>query len=286
MEIADYLRIARRRLWVLVLVPLLAATAALLYVLQSPPQYSASATLSSTAFVGGPSNQYTGTQAASQFAAAFTASANGPAVLAKAAEETHIPVGELAGGLSVAQNGASSNMTLTYTSEHSGDIERTLTAIEEATLNKMFGGQVTLAKSVVDDAAAKAAAETQKLKRNVTLFGPSDPQTAYQRQLTRLAVQGLISAQAAYQTAKNQQDATQADDVLFISDVHSVSRRSELIRTVIPVVGAAIFLGVLLVMVLELLASARRPQERNESLSPGGSLLRTGSTSEPVVRRE
>jgi hypothetical protein len=275
MEIADYLRIARRRLWVLLLVPLLAAGAAIAFVLQSPTEYAASATLSSSGFVGGPSDHYQGTQAASQFAAAFTANAEGPAALASASKATGIPAQELANGLTVTQNGASSNMTLTYTSEQAGDIVRALGAVKQATINRMYALTVAQAKAEVDKAQAAVSAANERLRKYTDLYGAKDPNTVYQSQLARIAVRNLVTAHQTFQTAENQLSAAQARDAVFFTPVHAVGQRAALVRTVIPVVGAAIFLAVILVMMLELLASARQRARENE-LSDRGRLHRRG----------
>lgn len=258
MEIADYLRIARRRLWVLILIPLLAAAAVVAFVLQSPPKYSATATLTSTAFVGGAANQFTGTKAASEFAAQFIPTATGPAVRAQVARNTRIQGSELAAGLIVTQQGASSNMSLTFTSANRDDVIPGLKTTEQATLNKMFGLQVKLASAELASARTAVITANQRLDRFTGLYGAKDPRTVYQAQLLRIAVRALVSAQGSYQSAQNQLNAALAKDALFIGGVHSVSRKDTIIKIVVPVVGAAIFLSVILITMLEMLRTSRR----------------------------
>lgn len=281
MEIADYLRIARRRLWVLILIPLVAGAAATAYVLQSPIEYSAEATLSTTSFVGGPDDQYTGTQAAGQFAAAFTATASGPGVLATASQETGLPVKQLSGGLAVAQDGASSNMTLTFTDEAAARIIPALKAINEATLNSMFGPQVALARVELSAAQEKLDKEQNRLDEYAATYGQQDSRTQNQQRVANTAYHNLNQATDAYETADSQLNATRADGVLFIKPVHAQDRRAAIVKTVVPVVGAAIFLAVILVMMLEMLASARHRSVEAQAV-PERDSYRRGRGPEPL----
>jgi hypothetical protein len=266
MELIDYLRIARRRLLVLILVPVLAVGLASAYVLMSPAQYSATASLSTTAFVGGAFNQFTGPQAASQFAAQFTASATGPPVLNQVSQSTQIPVKDLKDGLTVSQTGASSDMTLQFTWSKQGQILPALRAVNAATLDNMFGLQVQLAQSQVKKAQVEVVAANKNLQQATAQYGPNDPITVYRTELSRVAVNSLTTAQTAYQIAQSQLSAAQAADILYVSSVTPVSRVQALIRTDIAVLAASIFLAVILVFMLELLASAHR-QSREESAS-------------------
>ncbi len=113
-EIADYLKVARRRLWILILVPLLAAGAALAYGLLSPRTYSSTATVLTPSLVGAQYSQFTGPQAIDQFVSAFAASAADPTVVAQTAKETGISAEALTDNVTVEQVGASSNVTLTF----------------------------------------------------------------------------------------------------------------------------------------------------------------------------
>ena len=81
MEIGDYLRVIRRRLWILVLVPVLAAGNGR----SGPPvattRYRAVATVAAPALVGGAAdNQYSGPGASGSSVANFAAALTAPAV--------------------------------------------------------------------------------------------------------------------------------------------------------------------------------------------------------------
>lgn len=186
MEIIDYLRVARRRLLILVLVPLLAVGIAIASVLLTGTKYTATATLSTAALVGAPSSQFTGTRGPDQFVAAFTAAATGPAVLAAAASDTGLTSGELSDGLVVAQNGASSDISLTFTTENESDVAPALEAIESEALNSLFGFQVTLAQQQVQEAQGAVDDANTALSLLSEKSGTADPELAYEAQLTRL----------------------------------------------------------------------------------------------------
>ncbi len=281
MELLDYLRIARRRLWFLLLVPVLAAVAAAAYVVQAPQMYSATASLSTTAFVGGSFSQFTGTQAASQFAAAFTASATGPSVLSRVSQETQVSTQEISTGLTVSQNGASSDMTLTYSSSHQENIVPVLNSVTSATLNSLFAPQVQLADAQVKQSQADVVAANKALQAARKRYGPADPVTLYQVENSRVAVSTLTTAQTTYQAAQTQLTAAQAADILYVSDIHTVSRTQALIRTILPVVAAAIFLAVILVFMLEMIANARRRSKQEAAAARTDTTERIGATDRP-----
>lgn len=202
MEIVDYLSIARRRLAILVAVPLLAAAAAGALVLLAPTKWTATTTVSAPALVGGATgNQYTGSQAVSQFAAAFQATAQSPGVRQTVADSTGVNRNEIAANLVVAQVGASSSMTLTYTDTSKTYVAPVLTALTKQTLLTMFGSQVTLAERQVatakDDVTAANAAIVAWEQKN----GVVDPVQMYQARVDQ--VNSLLQQQATLKANGN-----------------------------------------------------------------------------------
>src|SRR5688572_12620369 len=160
-EIVDYLRVARRRLWVLLGVPLAAALAVGLFIGLSPQRYTATCYVAAPALVGGAAaQQYTGTQAASQFVAAFKAAATSPRVLDQVAADTGVAAGTLRDGLAVAQVGASSQLTLAYTAAKRTTVEPVLTATARRALDFLFSSQVNIATEQVQAASADVTAAT------------------------------------------------------------------------------------------------------------------------------
>ena len=116
MEIVDYLRAARRRLSLIILIPLLSAGAAAALLYAQPTMYMATATVDPPALVGGPTAQYTGAQGVIQFVAAFQATASGPMVRTAISEQTGVSTTALGDRLVVTQRGGSPSVAVTFTS--------------------------------------------------------------------------------------------------------------------------------------------------------------------------
>ncbi|MDG4764906.1 Wzz/FepE/Etk N-terminal domain-containing protein [Solwaraspora sp. WMMD406] len=188
MEIVDYLRVARRRLWLLVGVPVLAAGAAATLVLIAPQQYTATAYVAAPALVGGAAaQQYTGNQAANQFAAAFSAAATSPRVVDEVAADTGIAASRLRSGLSVSQVGASSQMEITYASTNRATVEPVLVATADRALAFLFSSQVAIATEQVTAASADVTAATAAITAWETENEVTQPDKIYQATLSELA---------------------------------------------------------------------------------------------------
>jgi uncharacterized protein involved in exopolysaccharide biosynthesis len=197
-EIVDYLRIARRRLWVLVGIPLAAAVITTLFVFLSPAQYTATATVSAPALVGGsPGNQFSDSQAVGQFASAFQSTAQGPAIRQSVSAATGVPLGKIQGGLTVAQVGASSTMQLVYQSTERKEIVPVLTAVTKQTLNTLFSSQVSLAEQQIADARSDLTKAGQAITAWEQTNKVVDPPTIYQAMVQNL--NSLQSQQASLQ---------------------------------------------------------------------------------------
>lgn len=310
MEIVDYLRVARRRLWVLIGVPLIAAGVTVYLVLSAPAAYTASGTVSAPALIGGStSNQYSGSQAVNQFVAQFQATAQSPMVRSTVHDKTGLSRTDISDGLTVTQVGASSVMNLDFTSPKQGVAQPVLTALTRATLDAMFSSQVTLAEGQLTEAntavkTANAAIVSWEKKNNMV-----DPTRVYQSQLDRIgnlqqqqvtlsangnsaaaaavsatiatarqdlpkfgpllgeyqlltaqrdaAVASVTQTQQQLLTAHAQEAAADPQKVAFVSPDHRVDSGSTLLTTVLPVTGAAVFVAVALVAMLELLSRSR-----------------------------
>ncbi|MEV1158770.1 Wzz/FepE/Etk N-terminal domain-containing protein [Micromonospora chokoriensis] len=310
MEIVDYLRVARRRLWVLVGVPLVATGAAAGIVLLAPQQYSGTAYVAAPALVGGAAGtQYTGTQAANQFVAAFGAAVTSPRVLADVAGDTGVTPERLRDGLAVTQVGASSQLEVTYTAGNRTTVAPVLGATTTRALAFLFSSQVGIATSEVEAANADVTAATKAIGEWEKANKVSQPDRIYQATLGELtslrqqqlsmqavgnsrgaaaaaaaitaaqkkldelgpklpdyqallaqrdaATGALSQAREGLQAARAQAQAADPKQVTSIGETHDVSRMAELVRTALPVGGAGLLLGVLLVGVLELLSRAR-----------------------------
>lgn len=162
METVDYLRVARKRLWILIGLPVLAAVLAATVVLLTPPKYALTAYVAAPALVGGvAAQQYTGTQAANQFVAAFAAAATSPKVIDQTAEDTMVPRSVIRDAVVVKQVGASSQLTLTYTSDDRATVEPVTKSLTTRALTFLFASQVDVATQQVAAAEGDVTAATK-----------------------------------------------------------------------------------------------------------------------------
>jgi hypothetical protein len=195
-EIVDYLRIARRRVWVLLGIPLAAAIVTTLLVVLAPAQYSATATVSAPALIGGSTTaQYGGTQGVSQFVAAFQSTAQGPMVRQQVSDETKVASGKISNGITVAQVGASASMQVTYTSTKRSEIVPVLTAVTTRTLTQLFGSQVTLAQQQIKDATTDVTTANNAIVSWETKNGVVDPDQTFSSRQQQ--INSLESTQAS-----------------------------------------------------------------------------------------
>lgn len=201
MEIQDYLSIAKRRWFLLVGIPILAGAVAALLLFQAPTTHTATATVNAPALVGGATGQYTGSQAVTQFVAAFQSTASGPAIASKVSKETGVGVNDFTNGLTVSQVGGSSAVTVTFTSPKKGAATAVVTAAAKDTLDQMFGSQVKLAQTQVDAATADLNKANAAINDWGTKNGMADPTRVYQAQLDRL--NSLLSTQSSFQAQGN-----------------------------------------------------------------------------------
>jgi hypothetical protein len=185
MEIADYLRRARRRWWVLVVVPVLAAGVTAGIALLTPASYSATAYVAAPALVGGvTAQQYTGTQGANQFVAAFSAAATTPKVLTQVTKDTGQSADKVRDGVSVKQVGASSQLELVYTSGDKNTVTPVLTSISRRALIFLFASQVDVASEQVTVADGDMTAATKAITDWEKKNKLSQPDRVYQAALS------------------------------------------------------------------------------------------------------
>jgi Mrp family chromosome partitioning ATPase/capsular polysaccharide biosynthesis protein len=202
-EIGDYLRVIRRRLWVLILVPVLAAGAVAAVVFLQPPRYRAVATVAAPALVGGSaSNQYSGPSGVRVFVANFTAALTTPQVLARVAEQLHISEETAGDGLSAQPIQDSSLIEVTYVTTDRALAAPVPQAASSETIRFLFQSQVDLAKKSVAT-AERAVAETRKKIADYTkqtgIVNPQQTYELHQRDILQMQ-QRRLEAQARGET--------------------------------------------------------------------------------------
>jgi uncharacterized protein involved in exopolysaccharide biosynthesis len=180
-EILDYLRAVRRRLWLVIGVPVVAVLAVAAVGLLGAQQYTA------TAYVAAPALPLTGQQAVSQFVAAFEASATSPKVLDEVAKDTGASADNLRGGLVIDQVGASSQLTVVYTSTDRAKVSPVLTATTRRALQFLFDSQVNIASKQVDAAAADVDTATEAIAGWETTNKVSQPDKLYDATLSEIS---------------------------------------------------------------------------------------------------
>jgi len=154
MNARDYLRILRRRIIVLIGIPLVAvaAVAAVIMVVE-PRQFTATATVAAPALVGGVStNQYSGANGPKAFVANFIAAATSSVIVDKVSAQTHVTKPTIQKGIVVSEVGQSSLVTVQYTTKKK--LQAGPVAKDDATdtILFLFNTQLQLAEQPVTQA--------------------------------------------------------------------------------------------------------------------------------------
>ncbi len=244
MEIIDYLRIARKRLKLLIVVPLLAGLIVTAFVILTPRTYAATAVVGAPALVGGSvSNQYNGSQGVLQYTAAFQATADSPIVLQKVADATKQPVRDIDENLVSTPIGTSSIMRVTYTTRDAAVADDVVQIAATEVLRYMFGSQVTLAQRRVDEAHADLDRINKELTDLYTAAGSVNPRTAYDTKLQQIAnleerqddyrAQGLSSAAASIASSISARRAELAKIAPMVTRFDQLQARLETGKTVL-----------------------------------------------------
>ena len=213
METVDYLRVARKRIWILAGLPVLAAVVATGVVLLTPQRYAVTAYVAAPALVGGvAAQQYTGSQGANQFVAAFAAAATSPRVVEQVAADTGVPADDLRDGVTVKQVGASSQLTLTYTGSDKNTAAPVARAMTGRALTFLFASQVGVATQQVAAAEADVTAATKSISDWEAANKVSQPDKLFQATLSEQS--SLRQQEMSMSAVGNTQGANAAADAL------------------------------------------------------------------------
>jgi capsular polysaccharide biosynthesis protein len=204
-EISDYLRIIWRRLWILILVPLLAGGAVAAMVLREPPKYDATATVAAPAVVGGQStNQYSGSTGPKAFVSNFVAAITSTRIVNQVAKETNVLPRHIRAGLVAAPIGESSIIEVTYTTTRKEDAIPVAKAAASDTIRFLFQTQVTLARQTLAEAqkaVSQADASLQKFYKDTGLVLPERSYDIKEQQISSLQQRELAERAAGNLTA-------------------------------------------------------------------------------------
>ena len=209
----DYLGTARKRLPILIGIPVLAAVVAALVVLLTPPKYAVTTYVAAPALIGGvAAQQFSGQQAANQFVAAFAAAAGSPKVVDQVAGDTGVDKGELRDGVVVKQVGASSQLTLTFTGGEKDKAGPVAIAMTSRALTFLFASQVDVATQQVAAAQADVTAATKKITDWESSNKISQPDKRFQTTLTEQS--DLRRQELELSAVGNTRGASAAEDAI------------------------------------------------------------------------
>jgi capsular polysaccharide biosynthesis protein len=205
-EIGDYLRVIRRRLWILVLVPVLAASTVAAVLLLQPVKYRAVATVAAPALVGGSAeNQYGGSGGVRVFVSNFTASLTAPQVVAKVAEQTQTSERSIRDNLTAQPILESSLIEVTYVDPQQARSAEVARVASRETIKFLFQSQVDLARRSVTTAERAVSEATSKIADFIEENDIVNPEQTYQ-----LQEQNLLSLQQRQLEAQAEGNTTVA----------------------------------------------------------------------------
>lgn len=220
MEVNSYLSVIRRRLWILIVVPLLAVGGVFAWQLRQPAEYQATATIAAPTAVGGTStSQYTGTNAPRAFVADFSAAVTSPMIVRQVADKTGATPAAVKDGLSVSQLGESSLIQLTYSTPKKAQAVPVVNEAASATIRFLFQTQVTLASKTAGEARKAVDKANAALSQFYRKTGQVLPDEAYR-----------IKAQQVSDLQKEQALAQAGGELTSASGLESAidSKRKEL----------------------------------------------------------
>jgi capsular polysaccharide biosynthesis protein/cellulose biosynthesis protein BcsQ len=249
-EIDEYLRVIRRRLWILILVPMLATAVVATVITLQPTKYRAVATVAATAVVGGSAeNQYSGPNGVRVFVANFTAALTAAQVVSRVAQQTGASEKSLRTELSAEPIEESSIIEVAFVATDKAQAAGVVKAASSETIRFLFQSQVDLARKSVATADKAVAGIEKKLADFTKKTGYLDPQHTYelseqniislrQRQLQEQA-QGNTTAAATLGAAIERAEADLAKLAPQVADYRSlaeakdqaVARRTDLVRS-------------------------------------------------------
>lgn len=209
MEIKDHLASIRRRLWIILLVPLLAGAATVGLVLKKPQTYQATATVAVPGVVGGQDGQFSGSTGNRAFVANFVAVVQSRAIAEAVAAELEIPSGDIIGGTRTTPIGDSSIVAVTYRTERKDEAERVVTALAAKSVNFMFDPRqgiaaAAMAQEAVDEANQAVGAAQAAIDAFVAETKLANPAQDYQIKAQQISA---LEQQAVETGAQGEADA-------------------------------------------------------------------------------
>lgn len=195
MEVVDYLQLARRRLRIIVAVPLLAAVGVLAHAQFAATSYQAGAYVFAPQALAGAGNQFSGPAGVTEWVNEFSAAAVSPRVVRRVARTSGVPAQAIAQGLQVTQQQQSGQLLDTFSSTEPGAATKVVKQDALATSEALFRPPVRLASRALAHAQASLQAATQRTLRATTSWGRTRPDLQYAGRLRALT--GLEQVRAS-----------------------------------------------------------------------------------------
>lgn len=203
MEIRDYVRFVGRRLWILVLVPLVAGAIAFKMVSSEPQRYRSVATV-------GSADLLTGKNESEQYVADFYAAVGIPAIVDKVAEATGESPQRIRGGIRTTRLGSSSLIQVTYETTQR-DPAKSVAVVEQISreaLAFLFQSPVEFAQNRREEARKAVDASNAAMDAFLGEIGTPLPDEDYR------TIQSLVSQLRVRFEEANADGETAAADTL------------------------------------------------------------------------
>ncbi|MGH3118224.1 MAG: hypothetical protein ACRDQ2_14155 [Gaiellales bacterium] len=201
MEIKDRLALVWRRLWLVLLVPLVAGGVMAMVESKRDVEYRATASVAVPGLLSGEDRQYSGTNGTRAYVANFIAVAESRAVSEAVAAETNVAFESVRSGLRVVPVGESSVVRITYRSDRAADAVPVSRAVASHALAAVFAPGAERAGQVVEGAKKTAADAVAAVDAFVAETKLPDPGRAYQIKAQQAAA---LEAQAVSAGARGE----------------------------------------------------------------------------------
>ncbi|HET6625230.1 MAG TPA: hypothetical protein VFG63_02470 [Nocardioidaceae bacterium] len=186
MEIFDYLKVARRRLWVIVVIPLLAGAGVLGYWQLSAKDYQATAYVFAPDLLAGTGSQFSGPAGVANWVNEFTATAVSPRVTRRVAAQADIPVADIKQGLEVTQLEASGQLQVSFSWTDGAVANKVVEGVATATPRALFRPRLAQAEHALAESESSLEESYQDSLAAATARGNTRPDLLYQGRMSTL----------------------------------------------------------------------------------------------------
>jgi hypothetical protein len=185
-EIVDYLKGARNRLWIIVVIPLLAAAGVLGHWQLTAKSYDATAYVFAPDALAGTGNQFSGPAGIANWVNQFSATAVSPKVTRRVAESTGVPATVIAQRLRVTQLHQSGQLEISFSWSDATVANAVVKHEAMATPKALFAPQVAVAKHAMAQTQDSLQGVNQNILDASTAWGYTRPDLLYTRSLAAL----------------------------------------------------------------------------------------------------